>query len=102
MARGGARSGAGRKQLGAELHVLKGTFKPGRHGERDDQPQEPRKGRPEAPMPLEGAALAEWDRTLNRLESAGTLSVIDDAAVYQRFGVMLRATAQHSNAAPRP
>lgn len=44
---------------------------------------DPPKGRPEPPKPLEGDALDEWNRMLDRLERSGTLSVVDDGALYQ-------------------
>ena len=41
------------------------------------------KGRPEPPKPLEGDALDEWTRMVERLELTGALSKVDDAAIYR-------------------
>ena len=77
---GNANSG-GRNKLSTQAHIVKGTFQPCRHG--DHSAPEPPKGRPELPEPLEGRGLAEWERMVARLEQSGTLSRVDDAAIYQ-------------------
>jgi phage terminase small subunit len=72
---------AGRRPLSPAIHRLKGTHQPTRHS--GFSVPEPPPGRPEAPLPLEGLALAEWDRMVTRLEESGAASKVDDAAVYQ-------------------
>jgi P27 family predicted phage terminase small subunit len=76
----GQRSG-GHNKKSAQTHVVQGTFRGDRHA--DAVASEPPKGRPSPPKPLEGDALDEWDRMVGRLEQSGTLSVVDDAALYQ-------------------
>ncbi len=77
---GTAHSG-GRGKRSAQAHLVMGTFRPDRHG--DDVTADPPKGRPSMPKLLTGDALAEWDRMVGRLEVSGTLSVVDDAVLYQ-------------------
>jgi len=78
----GTSNSGGRNAQGAQLHVLKGTFREDRHG--DAVAPEPPKGRPPAPKSLtDPVARAEWDRMVERLERSGTLSVVDDGALYQ-------------------
>lgn len=62
-------------------HILRGTFRPDRHA--DHVIQEAPEGTPEQPEPLEGCALREFERMKHRLELCRTLSLIDDAAIYQ-------------------
>lgn len=53
-------------------------------------------GRPDTPDDLKGVALAEWGRMVNRLEQAGSLSKIDDAAIYQYAKLFAETTeAEH-------
>jgi len=86
MARG---SGAGRPPKTSQAHILAGTFREDRH-----QPTvEPPKGRPDSPKPLDGDALAEWDRMILRLESCGTLAKVHDAAIYQ-YALLFAETEQ--------
>jgi P27 family predicted phage terminase small subunit len=77
----GTSASGGRNAKGTQAHVLAGTFRGDRHGEH--QTPEPPQGRPDSPKTLEGDALAEWERMVGRLESCGTLSKVDDAAIYQ-------------------
>ncbi|HXH05866.1 MAG TPA: P27 family phage terminase small subunit [Vicinamibacterales bacterium] len=77
----GTSNSGGHNKKSTHLHVLQGTFRPSRHG--DHTTPEPPAGRPRPPRPLVGTARAEWDRMVERLEQAGTLSLVDDAALYQ-------------------
>lgn len=72
------RSGGHNKQSGA-LHVVKGTFRAGRHTL--DAPEAPQ-GAPEAPGVLTGEARAEWDRMTARLTTLKTLSTVDGALLW--------------------
>ena len=62
-------------------HKLEGTYQPCRHGGFTNP--DPPLGVPEQPVLLEGEALAEWDRMLTRLTRNKSLSVVDDAALFQ-------------------
>lgn len=77
----GTGASGGRNAKGTAAHVLAGTFRADRHGEHAT-PEAPR-GTPEPPKVLTGDARAEWDRMVGRLERMGTLSSVDDAALYQ-------------------
>lgn len=77
---GNANSG-GHNKVGSQMHVLRGTFRPDRHA--GHEAPEPPKGPPKSPKPLTGEALAEWKRMVARLEEAKTISIVDDAALYQ-------------------
>lgn len=74
------RSG-GRNAKSTQVHDLEGTRRKERHGDFDTP--NPPKIKPEPPNELAGDALAEWDRMLGRLEVCNTLTIVDDAAVYQ-------------------
>jgi phage terminase small subunit len=76
----GQRSG-GRNAKATVDHKARGTWRRGRHG--NHETPEPPRGRPTPPKPLTGDARSEWDRMVARLESARTLCVVDDAALYQ-------------------
>jgi len=82
----GTSSSGGRNAKSKRAHALAGT------GRRDrgtvTKPTsaaapDPPKGRPRRPSGLRGHALAEWVRMVDRLELAGTLATVDDAALYQ-------------------
>lgn len=77
----GTVNSGGRNAKSARAHLLQGTFQPSRHGGHDVP--EPPKGTPLPPGRLTGTAKAEWDRMIGRLEKNGSLSVVDDAALYQ-------------------
>jgi P27 family predicted phage terminase small subunit len=77
----GTKNSGGRNRKSSAMHLLEGTHRPDRHGERETP--EPPTGRPDTPPMLAGHALAEWDRMIARLEALGTLAVVDDAALYQ-------------------
>lgn len=77
----GNKNSGGSNKLSTNAHVLRGTFRADRHA--GDTTPEPPKGRPEPPIPLVGAAKAEWTRMLDRLEKNNTLSIVDDAALFQ-------------------
>lgn len=74
------RSG-GRNARTTQEHVLRGSFRDDRHG--GATTPEPPKGIPDPPKPLDGDALAEWDRMVARLTESGTLARVDDAVLYQ-------------------
>jgi phage terminase small subunit len=77
----GTKNSGGRNAKPRAMHVVQGTFREDRHGAIENP--EPPIGRPEPPKPLSGDARAEWDRMIGRLDSSKTLSVVDDAALYQ-------------------
>lgn len=79
---GNAHSGGRNKKSLAE-HALDGTGRKDRGTSGGELPPEPPKGRPPVPIGLSGVALEEWDRMVTRLEAAQTLSIVDDAALYQ-------------------
>lgn len=76
------------------MHVLTGTFRGDRHA--DAVAPEPPPGRPTAPKGLTSLAKAEWERMVSRLENSGTLTMVDDAALYQY--VQLFAETEQINA----
>lgn len=77
----GTKGSGGRNRLSSQQHQLHGTFRTDRHG--DGENPDPPKGTPAPPAPLAGDALAEWDRMVARLEQSQTLSLVDDAVLYQ-------------------
>lgn len=77
----GNRNSGGHNAKATHLHVLQGTFRKDRHA--TQQTPEVPSGQPQPPRPLSGQAKAEWDRMTARLEQACTLSLVDDAALYQ-------------------
>ena len=82
---GTAKSG-GRNLKSHAAHALTGTGRADRGTKpaAGDLPSpEPPKGRPPVPMGLIGPALEEWNRMVVRLDAAKTLSIVDDAALYQ-------------------
>lgn len=77
----GNKNSGGHNRIGAQLHILSGTFRRDRHLGQDSP--DPPKGTPAPPKPLVGEAKAEWTRMVTRLEESRTLSMVDDAALYQ-------------------
>lgn len=77
----GTANSGGRNRKSAQAHKLQGTFQKVRHAG-VTTPTAP-KGRPLPPKDLAGDAKAEWGRMVGRLETMGTLSSVDDAALYQ-------------------
>lgn len=77
----GTSNSGGRNAKGAQGHVLAGTFRRDRHA--DAVTPEPASGTPEPPIELPEDVRAEWDRMVVRLTESGTLSRVDDAAIYQ-------------------
>jgi len=73
-------SNSGRRKTPVSIHLLRNTFRADRHGEMQPAAS---KGVPTPPNPLVGAARREWDRAIDRLRAAGTLSVVDDGVVYE-------------------
>lgn len=88
----------GRKRLPDNVHVLRGTFKPSRHGARDKKPLlEP--GKPSAPAWLKGAALTEWRRVVRILAPTNVLTVADRTIIAQYcllFGKMAESLDEFS------
>ena len=77
----GNKNSGGRNKKGAQFHLIAGTFRGDRHA--DAQEPEPPKGTPKPPHKLGALARAEWHRMVARLEQSQTLSIVDDAALYQ-------------------
>lgn len=92
----GQRSG-GHNRKPTQLHVLRGTFRKDRHG--DTTSPDPAKGKPPVPKGLVGEAKAEWERMVARLEEAKTLSIVDDAALYQYVNLYAETEAIKGQAA---
>ena len=86
---------SGRRGNTTQAHIVKGTFRKDRHGEQVT-PEAP-KGRPKRPKRLQADAMAaqEWARMVARLEELGTLTVVDDAALYQ-YCRLFAETEQHA------
>jgi len=74
------RSG-GRNAKTVEEHKRTGTFDPTRHAGYQNPAAPP--GVPVPPKPLDGDALAEWERMITRLTQTGALSIVDDAVLFQ-------------------
>lgn len=77
----GTANSGGRNRKSAKVHKLQGTFQKVRHAG-VTTPEAPA-GVPNPPKDLEGDALAEWTRMVGRLSVVGSLSTVDDAALYQ-------------------
>jgi len=77
----GVKGRSGRRPKTVQQHHADGTYNVTRHTGIENP--EPPIGRPPVPDGLTGAALAEWVRMLDRLSESRTLSVVDDAVVYQ-------------------
>jgi phage terminase small subunit len=77
----GNRNSGGQNRKATALHLLQGTHRRDRHGDRPTP--DPPSGTPDKPATLTGDAAAEWDRMVHRLEVAQTLTAIDDGALYQ-------------------
>lgn len=77
----GTTHSGGKNRRSAKHHQLAGTFQKCRHA--GIKTPEPPAGVPNMPKPLEGDAAAEWLRMTQRLAVVGTLSAVDDAALYQ-------------------
>lgn len=75
----GQRSGGANKKP-THLHVIQGTFRKDRHAVPEARAPQ---GTPVPPRKLSVAERAEWDRMVARLQDAGTLSRLDDAALLQ-------------------
>jgi len=75
----GQRSG-GRNAKTVKQHQLDGTHRADRHGGGFANPDPPLGDTPK-PEYLDGEASAEWDRTIERCRTNGTLAVTDDAAI---------------------
>jgi P27 family predicted phage terminase small subunit len=71
----------GRNAKTSQQHRLEGTYNATKHA--GVEHADPPKGRPATPSPLDGEALAEWDRMIDRMEQSQTLSSVDGAVLYQ-------------------
>lgn len=80
MAGVAGRSG-GRNAKTSQEHQLHGTARSNRHADFDSP--DPPKIKPDPPKELEGDAVKEWDLMVGRLEASGSLTLVDDAALYQ-------------------
>jgi len=83
----GTSNSGGRNAKSKRDHALAGTGRKDRGTQTTattsaDAPEAPI-GRPPIPLGLVGPALEEWQRMVIRLEAAKTLSIVDDAALYQ-------------------
>jgi P27 family predicted phage terminase small subunit len=74
----GTRASGGRNRKPSALHVLQGTFKPGRHARPDVEVPE---GTPQCPAHLTGVAKVTWDRIVALLAAQGTLATVDGDAI---------------------
>lgn len=72
---------SGRRAKPAAAHILRGTFRPDRHG--DDATPEPPIGAPKPLKPLSGDAKAEWNRMVESLGLTKTLSTVDRHVLFQ-------------------
>lgn len=77
----GTANSGGRNRKSASAHKLQGTYQKVRHAGVKTPEAPP--GVPKPPKDLEGDALAEWRRMVDRLSAVGSLSAVDDAALYQ-------------------
>lgn len=77
----GVKGRSGRRPKSAAQHKLEGTYNSTRH-EGIENP-EPPKGTPQPPCELAGHEKAEWERMVKRLEESKTITVVDDAVLYQ-------------------
>ena len=77
---GNANSG-GRNAVSPQMHIVRGTHRQDRHGSHETP--EPPRGTPEPMVALEGLALEEWERMVDRLAQTGALSKVDDASIFQ-------------------
>lgn len=77
----GTKSSGGRNAKSRNVHLIEGTFRQDRHAKLVTIATP--KGTPIPPKTLTGAGRAEWRRMVARLEKLQTLSLVDDAALYQ-------------------
>lgn len=77
---GNANSGGQNAKTRRDLQAA-GTYRDDRHAGFKNMKHVP--GKPETPKDLSGDALDEWNRMVSRMEQTGSLSKIDDAAIYQ-------------------
>lgn len=93
---GNANSG-GRNRKPKALHLVEGTFRKHRHDAQVDVEIPP--GTPTAPAKLTGEAAAEWARMIERLRTTNTLTVVDDAALYQYVKLWAEVEGMSTDAA---
>ena len=82
----GTASSGGRNRKSLAEHAVSGTGRKNRGTQTTEMTPTtvlPPSGRPIRPTRLRGPARAEWTAMVARLELAGTLSTVDDAALYQ-------------------
>jgi len=77
----GTKASGGRNAKSRTMLLVEGTFRKDRH--KDLATPAPPAGKPPRPKTLSGPARTEWDRMVVRLERSQTLSLVDDAALYQ-------------------
>jgi P27 family predicted phage terminase small subunit len=82
---------SGRVGRTVQEHQERGTYREDRHGGYTNP--DPPKGAPKQPKSLKGDALAEWKRMVRRLEDSGTLSNVDDAALFQYVSLFAETEA---------
>jgi len=84
----GGRRGA--KRVPDHIHLLRGTFKPSRHGNPEDKITPPQ-AIPDCPPELDNVARAEWKRVTELLSEHGVITLLDRAilaaycALWSRF-----------------
>jgi hypothetical protein len=94
---GNANSG-GRNRQSTAAHVLRGTFKPSRHGGSRTSTEAP-PGRPDKPKDLDALEARVWDRFIADLETQHTLTSTDGAQI--KSAVLLSAEVERSRARRR-
>ena len=72
---------AGRRPKPAHLHVVQGTHRPDRHGQKNAASAGFERGAPDMPDGLSDRAAAAWERIVPQLESAGVLALADSSAL---------------------
>lgn len=73
----------GRKKLPKNVHLLHGTHRPDRHGDRDDQQIELPIKAPPCPRFLNKEARKEWRRIVRILKDKNVLTELDRAVMAQ-------------------
>lgn len=87
----------GHNKKSAHLHVLQGTFRSDRHGDKEAAIPVPA-GKPEPRKTLTGEAKAEWDRVCADLEQVGALALIDGGRLYQYVNLFAEVEGIHASA----
>lgn len=90
------RSG-GRNAKTIQQHQLEGTFNTTRHSGFENP--DPTAGTPKPPKALSAEARLEWKRMIGRLTESKTLSIVDDAALYQYVQLFAETEGLRADAA---